>query len=143
MNTTSITFLNVSREFHQNMNLIALLATLAVVMTSFALSSCRARQSQKAKEAAQLQETIQQLTKRLDVAELTSNTTLTEFKNLLLHLATLHAARVVRNDTQRKYNDNRRNAELITANHNSHMNYKKAKDELSSYVIKSCPSIKV
>jgi hypothetical protein len=121
------------------MNLIAFLATLAVLMTSFALSSCRTRQSQKAK----LQETIQLLTKRLDAAELTSNTVLTEFKDLLLNLATFHAARLVRNDTQRKYNDNRRNAELITANHRSQMNYTKAKDALSTYVINSCPSIKV
>jgi|Laugrespbdmm15dd_1035085.scaffolds.fasta_scaffold47445_2 hypothetical protein len=146
MNLTAITLLNVSREFHQSMNLVALLATLAVVMTSFALSSCRARQFQKAEvdsKEAKLQETIQLLTKRLDAVELTSNTTLSELKDLLLHLSTLHAARVVRNDTQKKYNDNRRNAELITANHRGQMNYIKAKDALSTYVISACPPIKV
>jgi hypothetical protein len=127
-------------------NLFALCATIAVVLTSFALSSCRTRQWQKADadvKEAKLQETIQLLTKRLDAAELTSNTTLSEFKDLLHHLATFHAARVVRNDTQRKYNDHRRNAELITANHRSQINYTKAKDALSTYVINTCPSIKV
>ena len=52
------------------------------------------------------------------------------------HLSTTHKARIVRDDMRRKYNDNsKRSAEIVSANHNSLMNYKKEKDALSAYLI--------
>ena len=94
-------------------------------------------EAEKAAEA-EAENTIQQMEKKIESLEASHSVLLTEFKGLMLHLNTLHKTRIVRNDTQRKYNDNTRNRELITANHTAQVAYKMAKDSLSSYVITSC-----
>jgi hypothetical protein len=120
------------QEKNNEMNLIALAATIAVVLTSFALSFCRARLSHTKTSTE-----ITNLTKRLEASEATNAICLANVNALILNLAALHKARIVRNETKRRYNDNRRSAELITATHKAEMNYKQAKDFLSSYVIEA------
>jgi hypothetical protein len=94
-----------------------------------------AKAAAKVKEAKEVSDR-EDLMKRIESVEVTHNTFMTNYKDLILHLATLHKARLVRDDMRRKYNDNtRRSAELITANHNAIMAYKKEKDTLSAYLI--------
>ena len=102
-----------------------------------AAAEAAAEAAEKAAEA-EAENKIQQMEKKIESLEASHSVLLTEFKGLMLHLNTLHKTRIVRNDTQRKYNDNTRNRELITANHTAQVAYKMAKDSLSSYVITSC-----
>jgi len=119
------------------MNLIILffILTIGLIVADF----CRVRaEARAAKAAAKVKELRdrEDLMKRIESVEVTHNTFMTNYKDLILHLATLHKARIVRDDMRRKYNDNtRRSAELITANHNAIMAYKKEKDTLSAYLI--------
>ena len=124
--------MNLTAFPENEMNFIALGATIAVVLTSLALSSCRNRLPQKEESTS-----TEELTKRLETSEANMNICLANLNALLLNLAALHKARVIRNDTRRRYNDNRRSQELITATHKAEMNYKQAKDFLSSYVIEA------
>jgi len=109
------------------MNLIALVTTVVVVLISFALSST----SQKNKETL--------VRKRIEAeAEAKANDScLANLNALMLNLGALHKARIVRNETKKRYNDNRRNTELISALHKAEVNYKQAKDNLSSYLIEA------
>ena len=122
----------------QEINLIALMATFAVVLTSFALSSCRARLEQKkVANTVEVLADLSLLLKRLETAEETNAICVANLNALMLNLAAFHKARIVRNDTKRRYSDNRRDIELISALHKAEVNYKKAKDFLSSYVIEA------
>ena len=104
---------------------------------------CRVRAEAKAaaKAAAKVKEAKEasdreNLVKRIEAMEVTQNTFITNYKDLMRHLSTTHKARIVRDDMRRKYNDNsKRSAEIVSANHNSLMNYKKEKDALSAYLI--------
>ena len=119
----------IGRSFeHNEMNLIALAATVAVVLASLAFSSCRTRLKAN---------TVAELSKRLEAAEAANAICLANLNALMLNLSALHKARVVRNDTKRRYNDSPRNRELISVMHRAEMNYKQAKDYLSSYVIEA------
>jgi hypothetical protein len=123
-------------SFPENeMNLIALGATIAVVLTSLALSSCRNRIPQN--QPDKMTHKVEELTKRLEASEANTNICLANLNALMLNLAALHKARVIRNDTRRRYNDTRRSPELVAATHRAEMNYKQAKDFLSSYVIEA------
>ena len=126
MNFTLPTF---GHSDQNEMNLIALGVTVAVFFTSFTLSSCRARLTANTH--------VTDLTKRLEAAETANAICIANLNALMLNLAALHKARVVRNDTKRRYNDTPRNRELISALHRAEMNYKQAKDNLSSYVIEA------
>lgn len=122
-----------SRIFQKDeINLIALLTTAFVVLTSFAFSSCRARQAQTKANTQ-----VTDIVKRLEATEAANAICIANLNALMLNLAAFHKARVIRDDTRRRYNDTRRNAELISATHKSEMNYKKAKDNLSSYLIEA------
>lgn len=113
------------------MNLIALVTTVVVVLISFALSST----SQKNKETL--------VRKRIEAANAAeaeakaNDICLANLNALMLNLGALHKARIVRNETKKRYNDNRRNTELISALHKAEVNYKQAKDNLSSYLIEA------
>lgn len=113
------------------MNLIALVTTVVVVLISFALSSA----SQKNKETL--------VRKRIEAAKANAaeakanDICLANLNALMLNLGALHKARIVRNETKKRYNDNRRNTELISALHKAEVNYKQAKDNLSSYLIEA------
>jgi len=112
------------------MNLIALVTTVVVVLISFALSSA----SQKNKETL--------VRKRIEAAKANAaakanDSCLANLNALMLNLGALHKARIVRNETKKRYNDNRRNTELISALHKAEVNYKQAKDNLSSYLIEA------
>ena len=97
---------------------------------------CRVRAQAKAAKAAKEARVREDLVKRVEAMEVTQNTFMTNYKDLMRHLSTTHKARIVRDDMRRKYNDNsKRSAEIVTANHNSLMNYKKEKDALSAYLI--------
>jgi len=127
--------MNLTAFSENEMNLIALGATIAVVLTSLALSSCRNRIPQN--QPDKMTNRVEELTKRLETSEANTAICLANLNALMLNLAALHKARVIRNDTRRRYNDNRRSQELITATHKAEMNYKQAKDFLSSYVIEA------
>lgn len=111
--------------------------SLALAQAGEVKAKAAAEAAEKAAEA-EAENKIQQMEKKIESLEASHSVLLTEFKGLMLHLNTLHKTRIVRNDTQRKYNDNTRNRELITANHTAQVAYKMAKDSLSSYVITSC-----
>lgn len=97
---------------------------------------CRVRAQAKAAKAAKEARVREDLVKRVEAMEVTQNTFMTNYKDLMRHLSTTHKARIVRDDMRRKYNDNsKRSAEIVSANHNSLMNYKKEKDALSAYLI--------
>ena len=97
---------------------------------------CRVRAQAKAAKAAKEARVREDLVKRIEAMEVTQNTFITNYKDLMRHLSTTHKARIVRDDMRRKYNDNsKRSAEIVSANHNSLMNYKKEKDALSAYLI--------
>ena len=97
---------------------------------------CRVRAQAKAAKAAKEARAREDLVKRIEAMEVTQNIFMTNYKELMRHLSTTHKARIVRDDMRRKYNDNsKRSAEIVTANHNSLMNYKKEKDALSAYLI--------
>lgn len=97
---------------------------------------CRVRAEAKAAKAAKEARVREDLVKRIEAMEVTQNTFITNYKDLMRHLSTTHKARIVRDDMRRKYNDNsKRSAEIVSANHNSLMNYKKEKDALSAYLI--------
>ena len=97
---------------------------------------CRVRAQAKAAKAAKEARAREDLVKRIEAMEVTQNIFMTNYKDLMRHLSTTHKARIVRDDMRRKYNDNsKRSAEIVTANHNSLMNYKKEKDALSAYLI--------
>ena len=97
---------------------------------------CRVRAQAKAAKAAKEARVRENLVKRIEAMEVTQNTFITNYKDLMRHLSTTHKARIVRDDMRRKYNDNsKRSAEIVSANHNSLMNYKKEKDALSAYLI--------
>ena len=118
------------------MNLIVIFCFLVIALT--VADFCKTRAEAKAAEAAEAAKKaakVEDLMKRVEAMEVTQNTFITNYKDLLFHLSNKHKARIVRNDIQRKYNDNRRNSELILANHNALMNYKKEKDALSAYLI--------
>jgi len=112
--------------------------SISVFKTSWSLALAQAGEAKAAEKAAEAENKIQQMEKKIESLEASHSVLLTEFKGLMLHLNTLHKTRIVRNDTQKKYNDNTRNRELITANHTAQVAYKVAKDSLSSYVITSC-----
>jgi len=117
-----------------DMNLIAIFCFLA--FTLVVADFCRVRAAAKAAAKAKEARDREALMKRIESVEVTHNTFMTNYKDLILHLATLHKARIVRNDAQRKYNDNtRRSAEIVSANHNALMAYKKEKDAFSAYLI--------
>jgi hypothetical protein len=124
-----------------DMNLIVIFSFLAIALAVADFCRLRAEAKAAAKAAAKVKEAKEasdreDLMKRIESVEVTHNTFMTNYKDLILHLATLHKARLVRDDMRRKYNDNtRRSAELITANHNAIMAYKKEKDTLSAYLI--------
>lgn len=119
--------MNLSVLSHNEINLIALCTTAAVVLFSLALSSCRARPSQSSTD----------LVKRLEASEATTAICVANLNALMLNLAALHKARVIRNETKKRYTDKPRNSELISATHKAEMNYKQAKENLSSYVIEA------
>jgi hypothetical protein len=97
---------------------------------------CRVRAETKAAKAAKEARVREDLVKRIEAMEVTQNTFITNYKDLMRHLSTTHKARIVRDDMRRKYNDNsKRSAEIVSANHNSLVNYKKEKDALSAYLI--------
>jgi hypothetical protein len=97
---------------------------------------CRVRAEKKAAKAAKEARAREDLVKRIEAMEVTQNIFMTNYKDLMRHLSTTHKARIVRDDMRRKYNDNsKRSAEIVSANHNSLMNYKKEKDALSAYLI--------
>ena len=97
---------------------------------------CRVRAQAKAAKAAKEARAREDLVKRIEAMEVTQNIFMTNYKDLMHHLSTTHKARIVRDDMRRKYNDNsKRSAEIVSANHNSLMNYKKEKDALSAYLI--------
>jgi len=122
----------------QEMNIIALAVTGVVIFVSFALSSCRARLAQKkVANTVEVLADLSLLLKRLQAAEETNAICVANLNALMLNLASFHKARIVRNDTKRRYSDNRRDTELISALHKAEVNYKKAKDFLSSYVIEA------
>jgi hypothetical protein len=122
----------------QEMNIIALVTTFAIILSSFALSSCRARLAQKkVANTVEVLADLSLLLKRLQAAEETNAICVANLNALMLNLAAFHKARIVRNDTKRRYSDNRRDTELISALHKAEVNYKKAKDFLSSYVIEA------
>lgn len=125
--------LSILPQEQNEMNLIALVTTVAIVLSSFALSSCRARRQAQTKANTQLTDIV----KRLEATEATNAICVANLNALMLNLAAFHKARVVRNDIKRRYNDSRRDTELISATHRAEMNYKKAKDNLSSYVIEA------
>jgi hypothetical protein len=81
------------------------------------------------------------LLKRLEAAEATNAICVANLSALMLNLAAFHKARIVRNDTKRRYNDSPRNRELISATHKAEMNYKQAKDNLSSFVIEATEAV--
>ena len=114
-----------SMDFEQNKNIITLCTTIAVVLFSLALS--RARLAQKQPD----------LVKRLEAAEAANAICVANLSALMLNLAALHKARMIRNETKRRYTDTPRNSELISATHRAEMNYKQAKENLSSYVIEA------
>jgi hypothetical protein len=119
----------------QEMNLIAFAITCVVVLSSFAHSSCRARLEQT--KVANTVELLVELTKKLETAEETNAVCLANLKALMLNLAALHKARIVRNDTKRRYSYSPRNRELISTLHKAEINYKQTKDFLSSYLIEA------
>jgi hypothetical protein len=97
---------------------------------------CRVRAQAKAAKAAKEARVREDLVKRIEAMEVTQNIFMTNYKDLMRHLSTTHKARIVRDDMRRKYNDNsKRSAEIVSANHNSLVNYKKEKDALSAYLI--------
>ena len=117
------------------MNLIALVTTVVVVLISFALSSA----SQKNKETL-VRKRIEAEAAKANAAEAKAKANdicLANLNALMLNLGALHKARIVRNETKKRYNDNRRNTELISALHKADVNYKQAKDNLSSYLIEA------
>jgi hypothetical protein len=107
---------------HTEFNLITLVATVTIVL-GITLSSYIS--------------IPQNVAKRLEAAEASNAICLANLNALMLNLAALHKARIIRNETKKRYNDNRRSAELISATHKAEVNYKQAKEFLSSYVIEA------
>jgi hypothetical protein len=117
-----------------DMNLIVIFCFLAIALA--VADFCKVRAQAKAAKAAKEARAREDLVKRIEAMEVTQNTFITNYKDLMRHLSTTHKARIVRDDMRRKYNDNsKRSAEIVSANHNSLMNYKKEKDALSAYLI--------
>lgn len=108
-----------------------------ILMVGLAVGDyCRVRAQAKAAKAAKEARAREDLVKRIEAMEVTQNIFMTNYKDLMRHLSMTHKARIVRDDMRRKYNDNsKRSAEIVSANHNSLVNYKKEKDALSAYLI--------
>ena len=120
-----------------DMNLIVIFCFLAIALT--VADFCKVRAEAKAAEAAKKEKEArvrEDLVKRIEAIEVTQNTFITNYKDLIHHLSTTHKARIIRDDMRRKYNDySKRSAEIVSANHTALMNYKKEKDALSAYLI--------
>lgn len=116
------------------MNLIVIFCFLAIALA--VADFCKVRAQAKAVAKVKKEKFREDLVKRIEAMEVTQNIFMTNYKDLMRHLSTTHKARIVRDDMRRKYNDNsKRSAEIVSANHNSLVNYKKEKDALSAYLI--------